>query len=599
MSIASQTAALVNAILDCGVAADTKTEARVAKAGDALTGPLNLAPIASIAAAATTDLATVLSNTIHVSGNDTVFGLGVLPSGAVRYLIFLGTPTLSHNGASQVLPGGESIVVEVGDSAEFISLGAGNWRCVRFTRLSNLLESQTIGTIASASTMAVGNVQNRVLNVTGTTGVVSLGGSAKPGTIRTLRFTTAVNFTNSANLKLPGAVDLLTRSGDTLMFLCSAAGVWECINVMRGDAFGAALLSAVDRAALLALVKSADQPTYRNLLINGNMEANQEQNAAGTVNGTFFVDAWGTANTATARLTTQQSVANPAPGFFHSLLSTVTTAGAPAAGDYHQHIQGLEGTFTRFLQWGAANPIALAVSLMVRSSVAGQFAIAVRNTGAARSYVAPLVVNAANTWEAKSWIIPGDTSGAWTTTTAQSMSLGITMAAGTTFQTASPNQWVAGNFVGLTGMTQLTNTNAATFQITGVQAEPSWVSAFERLQLDRTLLRARRYWQTSYPYGSAVGSGDIVNAMRGFAINANDIIPLAPFPVEMASAPGVVLYNPQTGGASHIRRVAAGTDIALSAGMSTGTKSMYAAQAVGSLVTAELYDFHYTANARI
>jgi hypothetical protein len=511
MSIASQTAALVDAILDCGVAADTKTRARVAKAGDALTGALNFAPTVAGQADANNllDLATVLSNTLTVTGvTGAVAALGTLPAGAKRTLIMMGGGTvLIHNAVSLILPTGANIVSQNGDTAEVVSLGGGNWRCVSYNRINGLPVGAT--------------------------------------------------------------------------------------------ALGLSVLTAADRAALLALVKSADQPTYRNLLINGNMEANQEQVGVGSGNGVYYVDGWTTSNTATSRITTQQSTNNPAAGHAFSLISTVVNAGAPAAADVYMHGQGLEGLNTRHLQWGSANPIAIAVSLLVRSSVPGTYGLTVRNFNATRSYVTPLVVNAANTWEAKSFIIPGDTAGTWPTTAVQSMSLGIVMASGSTYQTAATNAWQAGNFIAPAGQTQLTATNGATFQFTAVQAEPGWVSTFERLQLEATLRRAKRYWQSSYAYGSAPGTGNIVDAVRGFAINGNDIIPVAPFPVEMMAAPAVVLYNANTGAISNIRRISTGDGVGLSAGMSAGARSMYAAQAAGSLFVNELYDFHYIANKRI
>lgn len=510
MSISSQTALLVTAVADYGASAKGKIVSKVEKAGDTLSGALNFAPTVTAQADGSNvlNLAVVLSNTVSVTAlTGSIGSLGTLAAGAKRTLVLAAGITLLHNATSLILPTGANIVSQANDTAEFVSLGAGNWRCVNYMRSNGL----PVG----AST------------------------------------------------------------------------------------FGTSLLTAADRAALLALVKSADQPTYRNFLINGNMEANQEQVPLGSGNGLYYVDGWSTANTLTSRITTQQTTNNPAPGFPFSLSSNVVNAGAPAAGDYYLHTQGLEGINTRHLQWGSASPIALAVSMLVRCSVPGTYALAVRNSSTLRSYVTPLVVNAANTWESKNFIIPGDTTGTWITTQAQSMSLSIAMAAGSTYQTGTQNAWQAGNFVGLVGQTQLTNTAGGTLQITGVQAEPGWITSFERLPLEKTLLRAKRYWQSSYAYGSAPGTGDIVNAVRGFAINGNDLIPLAPFPVEMMAAPTIGIYQANSGTSFHIRRIATGDDIALSAAMSAGAKSMYAAQALGLLNISEFYDFHYTANKRI
>lgn len=347
------------------------------------------------------------------------------------------------------------------------------------------------------------------------------------------------------------------------------------------------------------------QPTFRNLILNGDMTVNQHAVTASTTHGEYFVESWNTSNTATARLTTQQSTANAAPGFPYSLLSTVTTAGSPAASDFHVHHQSLEGYFVRFLGWGAAGASSIVISLKVRSSVAGTYALAIRNGAVNRSYVTPLVINSPNVWEDKVFVIPGDTTGTWSTINTTAINISISMAVGSTYQTASSNVWQAGNFVGLTGMTQLTATNSATFQITAVQCEPGVIEAhkspFERLPLDIQLIRSRRYYQTNYLYAVPIAtSSSTADAWRGFAISGNDVVMLnSGFPVEMRTTPNVTIYHPVTGVISNLRRVNTGGSVGLSAGMSASARGMYSCQALSSLVTNELYDFMYTANCRI
>jgi hypothetical protein len=107
-------------------------------AGDDMSGALNLAPMVSIAAAATVDLATVPSNNVYVTGaGGPITGLGTVASGAVRNLIFASTPTLTHS-ASLSLPSGANIVVGAGDAAEFISSGGGVWVCRSYMRATGL-----------------------------------------------------------------------------------------------------------------------------------------------------------------------------------------------------------------------------------------------------------------------------------------------------------------------------------------------------------------------------------------------------------------------------------------------------------------------------
>jgi hypothetical protein len=354
-------------------------------------------------------------------------------------------------------------------------------------------------------------------------------------------------------------------------------------------------------AGALSNLGLVTQPTFRNLLLNGDMFINILQQVAATTTGAYFVDGWSTSNTATARLTSVQSTANAAPGFPFSLLSTVTTAGAPAAGDFHLHNQGIEGTFTRHLSWGTASAATITISLQVRSSVAGTFALALRNGVANRSYVTPLVVNNANTWETKTFTIPGDQSGSWVTTTAINISVSVCMAAGTTFQTSTLNAWQAGNFVAPTTQTQLTSTNGATFQITGVQFEAGSVATtYERIPFDLALTRCQRYFESSYPYGVAPGTATADGQHRIPAFDANILLSLAPtFKVQKANAPGgAIMYNPATGAINSVRNTTAGTAVAITASVA-GQWGFNQPTSAAGFVAGQYYEFQYIVNARI
>jgi hypothetical protein len=110
--------------------------AALPKAGGTLTGPINDAPIQTIASAATVNLAVSTSNVVAVSGTTTIAALGVLPAGARRTIRFTGAMLLVHNASALILPTGGNITTAANDTAEFLSLGAGVWLCVRYNSVS-------------------------------------------------------------------------------------------------------------------------------------------------------------------------------------------------------------------------------------------------------------------------------------------------------------------------------------------------------------------------------------------------------------------------------------------------------------------------------
>ena len=108
--------------------------ARLPLSGGNLTGPLNQAKGANKASAATVDLATVTGDTVHITGTNAITSLGTLQAGAKKTLIFDGILTLTHNATSLILPSEANIITAVGDVAQMVSEGSGNWKCEAYTR---------------------------------------------------------------------------------------------------------------------------------------------------------------------------------------------------------------------------------------------------------------------------------------------------------------------------------------------------------------------------------------------------------------------------------------------------------------------------------
>lgn len=113
-------------------------------------------PLFTIASATTTDLSTVTTIEGTITGTTTITGLGTAAAGTFRTVYFAAALTLTHNGTSLILPTGANITTAAGDSATFISLGSGNWRCLRYLPFVNMTPPITLGTsVATTSGTAV------------------------------------------------------------------------------------------------------------------------------------------------------------------------------------------------------------------------------------------------------------------------------------------------------------------------------------------------------------------------------------------------------------------------------------------------------------
>jgi hypothetical protein len=146
---------IVNLVSDLAAKADgAATTAALASITTTLATKLDvLQPFATIASAATTDLSTVSSQNVTVTGTTTITSFGAAAAGTSRRLVFSGAVPITHNATSLIMPQGGNVITAAGDSLVAVSLGSGNWRVTSYTRGgTNGLVS---GAVQSASGTAV------------------------------------------------------------------------------------------------------------------------------------------------------------------------------------------------------------------------------------------------------------------------------------------------------------------------------------------------------------------------------------------------------------------------------------------------------------
>ena len=141
------------------------------KVGGTLAGPINDAPIQTMASAATVNIGASTSNVIAISGTTAITSLGSIAVGARRTVRFLSSLVLTHNATSLILPTGANITTAANDSAEFVSLGGGSWFCLRYNLANGKPvafaydRSNVVGTVSQS-----GGVPTGAVIETGTTG---------------------------------------------------------------------------------------------------------------------------------------------------------------------------------------------------------------------------------------------------------------------------------------------------------------------------------------------------------------------------------------------------------------------------------------------
>ena len=292
-------------------------------------------------------------------------------------------------------------------------------------------------------------------------------------------------------------------------------------------------LTTVD-AGLLGT--QAQYTGFKNRIINGAMMIDQ-RNAGLPVTPTssaYTVDRWQLYVSQASKLSAQQNAGTitPPTGFRNYLGFTSLSAYSVTSSDAFQLGQAIEGFNIADLGWGAAGAQSVTLSFWVRSSLTGTFGGALINSAGNRSYPFTYAISSANTWEQKTIIIPGDTSGTWLTDNGQGINVRFSLGVGATFS-GTAGAWAAGTFVSATGATSVVGTNGATFYITGVQLEKgSTATSFDYRPYCTELALCQRYfWKTNQTNDAQTGGLD------GVFRNSTQVVGTAKFPTTMRVAP--------------------------------------------------------------
>ena len=292
----------------------------------------------------------------------------------------------------------------------------------------------------------------------------------------------------------------------------------------------------------------------KNRIINGDMRIDQ-RNAGASFSPTtssFYgsCDRWASFVSQNSKLTVQQ-VSDAPTGFTYSLKATSSSAYSIGASDYFDVLQRIEGFNTADLAFGTANAKTITISFWVKSSLTGNFGANICNSAENRFYPFSYTISAANTWEQKTITIAGDTTGTWIgATNGTGLQLIFSLGFGSTY-TGGGNAWTASTYYQPTGSTNLVATNAATWQVTGVQLEVgSTATPFERRLYGNELSLCQRYYYRATPSSGGIGQA---GAAVFVAPNASEGMGNNVFPVTMRAAPTISFYD-NAGTANSVHR---------------------------------------------
>jgi hypothetical protein len=338
----------------------------------------------------------------------------------------------------------------------------------------------------------------------------------------------------------------------------STADPTDVMLILKAGAYTQVPVSTLAGSLSNAAIWSTRLRSY-NAIANSNFEVDQRQCGASIALGSassIGIDRWWSFKAGTMAGTAQQTTANPpvlVPGTNFAITSkfwrvTLTTQEAAlGVNDYIQLYQLIEGPCWREMMSDVHS-----ISLLVRSSVAGlTFGVFLQDPPTVTKTLTNLcTIPTVNTWTLITLPnLPVWPSGNFVTTPGSNgYRLGICLASGSNLTSPANGAWQNGNLLGATGQSNFAASPInSTFDIAFVQHEPGAVcSTLMDKPFTQNFSECQRYYQKSYPYGSAAGS--TTGRYVGFTVlSGSTAIGNLGFAPTMAKTPTLTCYNASTG----------------------------------------------------
>lgn len=134
-------------------------------AGGSLYGPLNFNKATDVLSASP-NLALTNGNYFVVTGTSNISSFGTIQPGSMRFMTFADVLTII-NSSNLILPGGINIKTNAGDSAVFVSLGEGVWKCLNYfsTAYSSYKQSFQYTDLTNSLITISHNLGDRIVGV--------------------------------------------------------------------------------------------------------------------------------------------------------------------------------------------------------------------------------------------------------------------------------------------------------------------------------------------------------------------------------------------------------------------------------------------------
>jgi len=326
------------------------------------------------------------------------------------------------------------------------------------------------------------------------------------------------------------------------------------VNSIKGVGASAAAIT-VNNSDGTCTANITNNLSNRNLVINGNMVCSQRGSSFANITDAYCLDRYRFRNNngVSGTFTVSQSTDTP-DEFGNSLKVAVGTQDTVLDSGVSCHISTrFEGQNLQSLAKGTSSAKKSVLSFYVKTNKTGTYAVMLYDVDNNRQFSTTYTVSNAN-WNRYTIDVPADTTGAFGNDNGRSLDIYWYLGAGTSFTSgtlaSSWQTYVAANEA--VGQVNFAESASNEFYITGVQYEvnESGVATdFEHRSFGQELALCQRYYETSYPYGVAVGGNDSYTGYiaQSGSTNQHGTMIVSVLWNEKRILPTVTAYNPVNG----------------------------------------------------
>lgn len=240
----------------------------------------------------------------------------------------------------------------------------------------------------------------------------------------------------------------------------------------------------------------------QNLIVNGGFEISQENGATVANTSNYYsADQWRFVLNGGQNCNTYQSTTGTDHFDYSGAIVVKVANASPNTASYIRYRQFIEGTFTKKLGWGTSSALPVTYGFWATSNQTMTFCSCLRNSLANRTYINEHTIDAADTWQYYTGVIPGDTGGTWYSNTSVGIDLNIAISCGTDDQNTA-SSWHTDSALATSGITNFGGFGAGnTFLLTGAFLLPGehTISSEDAIYLQRPyddeLRKCQRYFE--------------------------------------------------------------------------------------------------------